>query len=320
MDLDRSIQQGSDYLKDFQVFLWREYGIKTLAIVPAKRGYYGETWRLKTVDSCYFAKLDYFSHHQKIFQKSLPVVDYLCENGIDFINKIVKTKRGNLHSFFKSAVVGVFEWIDGDNVENDDTKEMEYQMLCQIYPLTKPGLDIPVATFSNEMALRFFTEWGKVKDALQVDKNRMVDQLFERHRQMLQHCATRLHDVSLLCQKDNDYFYITHGDAGGNFLITKEKPYIVDWDEVMVAPLERDAWVMCCHDWARKLFDDTLKKNNIPYQLRLERLAFYCYHMFFFYLGEFLEGHKVYDKSARIEDYLTDSWITERIRFAEEIC
>ena len=319
MESNKNIQQGSSYLKDFEDFLWKEYGFTTLAIAPAKRGYYGETWQIRTVDSCYFAKLDYFPHHQKIFQKSLPVVDYLCESGVDFINTIVKTKSGNLHSFFKSAVVGIFEWIDGDNVETDDTKEMEYQMLCQIYPLTKSGLDIPVATFSNEMAVRFFEEWGKVKERLQCDKNRTVDQLLENHRPSLQHCATRLSHISSLCQRDNDHFYITHGDAGGNFLISKEKPYIVDWDEVMIAPLERDAWVMGCHDWARKLFDDTLIRNGIPYQLRLERLAFYCYHMFFFYLGEYLEGHKVYDKSEQIEDYLTDSWITERLRFADKI-
>ena len=319
MELDRNVPQEDNDLKEFENFLWREYGIKAIAINPAKRGYYGKTWRIRTLDSCYFAKLDYFSHHQKIFQKSLPVVDYLCESGIDFISKIVKTKREKLHSYFNSAVVGVFEWIDGDNVETDDTKEIEYQMLCQIYPLTKPGFDIPVATFSTEMALRFFAEWEKVKEALQYGKYRAVDQLLENHRQMLQHCASRLSHISSLCQRNNNHFYITHGDAGGNFLIDKEKHYIVDWDEVMIAPLERDAWVMCCYDWARALFDDTLKKNHISYQLQPERLAFYCYHMFFFYLGEFLEGHKMYDKSERIEDYLTNGWITERVKFADKI-
>jgi hypothetical protein len=33
----------------------------------------------------------------------------------------------------------VFEWIDGENIETDDTKTSEYQMLSIIYPLTKKG-------------------------------------------------------------------------------------------------------------------------------------------------------------------------------------
>lgn len=76
---------------------------------------------------------------------------------------------------------------------------------------------------------------------------------------------------------------------------------------------------MGCYDWARKLFDDTLRENHIPYHLRPERLAFYCYHMYFYYLGEFLMVHPLCDKSERIVEYFEDGWIKSRITFADTL-
>ena len=53
--------------------------------------------------------------------------------------------------------------------------------------------------------------------------------------------------------------------------------------------------------------------------LRLEVLMFYCYHMFFFYLSEFLTDAKHFDLVARLEQYFGDSWITERVEFADKV-
>ena len=40
-----------------------EYGIDAIGIYPAKRGFYGETWRLEDSDRSYFLKLDYSAAH-----------------------------------------------------------------------------------------------------------------------------------------------------------------------------------------------------------------------------------------------------------------
>ena len=47
----------------------------SVEITPAKRGYYGETWKVKGNAGCYFLKMDYLSYHQKKFQNSLAVID-----------------------------------------------------------------------------------------------------------------------------------------------------------------------------------------------------------------------------------------------------
>jgi Ser/Thr protein kinase RdoA (MazF antagonist) len=285
------------------------YGFNICDIAPANRGYWAETWKLCTSDRAYFVKLDYFKRHQKLFQNSLPVVEYLCGNGVDFIANVVKTRGGELFTSFNDAVLAVFDWIDGENLETDKTKPYEFQMLCEIYRLTKPGFNIPKAKFSDDMALRFYKLWEGHKNIVPI---------IERHKEKLAHYAARLAYFAKICRGDDSGFYLSHGDAGGNFMVSGERHYIVDWDEVMYAPPERDAWVMACRDWALKLFDNTLKRNEIPYKLRPERLAFYCYHYFFLYLSEFLEDFIGHGDAKEILQYFSeDDFIWERIVFAD---
>lgn len=167
--------------------------------------------------------------------------------------------------------------------------------------------------------VRFYEQWDALKRAPQTDANRAALDVLERYKAKTDHCAARLAHFAARCRQHPAAFYLTHGDAGGNFFVGNGRNYILDWDEVMYAPLERDAWVMGCYDWARRLFNDTLQANGIDDRLHPERLAFYCYHMFFFYLGEFLQVHPMQDKSQRIRAYFEDGWILSRIRFADTI-
>ncbi len=316
--MQNEISHDKEYILQLKKAIYEQYGISAVEITPAERGYYGETWKIHA-GSDYFLKMDYLPFHQKRFQQSLFLIEYLCESGIDFVGRIIKTRENKLYSRFNTAVIGLFEWIDATNVETDETKSAEYQLLCQIYLLSKPGLNIPTALFSDDAAMRFYQQWDRLKSAPKTDANCTVLSIFEHFKEEISHCAVRLSHFAGLCRQDESSFYLTHGDAGGNFFIGSGKNYILDWDEAMYAPIERDAWVMGCYDWARKLFNDTLRTNGIPYQLRPERLAFYCYHMYFFYLNEFLAVHSISDKSQRIAEYFENCWIKTRIKFADAI-
>ena len=323
-----TVHRDNDYTDSLKKFIRKEYNIDAVVIAPANRGYYGETWKLETSERSYFVKIDYSPRHQNVFRNSLPVMQYLCESGIDFIGTIIKTGDGRLYSDFNSAILGVFDWIEGENIETDETKTPEYQMLCKIYHLTKQGFDIPTIAFSDDMATRFYEKWESLKTLPSNDANDKVKAILESNGDELLRRSTRLKHFASLCKSDTDDFYITHGDAGKNFFVAKDRNYIVDWDEVMYAPLEHDAWEMGCRDWARKLFNDTLKENNINYELRLERLAFYCYHMYFYFLDEFLDelldeflgDFMLHGIVSSIEEYFDDSdFMVERIQFADTI-
>ena len=309
-----NILRDNEYITCLKKFIYDNYNINTVSIKAAKRGYYGETWRIDTNGAGYFIKLVYPAVHAVTYERSFSIIQHLCDHGIDFISKIVKAKDGSLFSRFDGAVLGVFEWIDGDNIETDATKIPEYKMLARIYAIPACGISIPTENFSGRSADRFFKQWNALDNA------RLLP-LLEKNRNKIEHRAARLKYFSGLCQDVTNVtkeYFITHGDAGGNLIKSGNKYYIVDWDNPILAPPERDAWVMCSRDWARDAFDDALRQNGIHYILRPERLAYYCYDFFFFYLCSYLDGFTQSDPVREIEEYI-DGWIEKSFEYADNV-
>jgi hypothetical protein len=220
----------------------------------------------------------------------------------------VRTKDGKLYAQFDGAVLGVFDWIDGENIQNEKTKIEEYKMLAKVYTVPSCGISIPHEDFSGNTAVKFFKQWSELKDE-------PLRSLFEKNRAKIEHRAARLQRFSGLCRGDTTDFYITHGDAGGNLIESGDKYFIVDWDNPIFAPMERDAWFCMSWEWAMTAFYDSLRENGIRYTLRPERLAYYCYDFFFFYLNAYLDAHT---QSDTIEEYI-DGWIAESFRYADAI-
>lgn len=53
-----------------------EYGIKADKITPAKRGFFGETWRTQAGEKVYFVKLDCWTQHKEKFRSSFGALDF----------------------------------------------------------------------------------------------------------------------------------------------------------------------------------------------------------------------------------------------------
>ena len=304
--------RSDEYRQQLLDFIRQEYEIEGIGISSTKRGFYGETWKLSTTDDSYFIKTVYSAVHKPVYENSFPVIDRLNCYEIDFVSKIVKTSRGQLSTHFDGAVLGVFDWIEGENRQDDDTKIREYRMLAKVYTVPTAGLCIPKEDFSARSAEIFFAQWESLSSDLPICT------LFERHRDRIEDRAKRLRLFSQRCKNDRSSFFITHGDAGGNYIVSKEKDYLVDWDNPMLAPPERDAWFCMQWDWARKAFHETLRQNGIDYSLRPERLAYYCYHMFFFYLNAYLDRFTHTGITQGVEEYM-DCWIEESFQFADTI-
>ena len=79
-------------------------------------------------------KVDYWDHHKKEFQNSLPIIQYMTDSGISFIPKIIKTKDGHLYSSFRQGTAVVFEHIPGMLSEDYPTAQL-YNHLTKIYRL-----------------------------------------------------------------------------------------------------------------------------------------------------------------------------------------
>ena len=318
-----TIERDDAYIKQLLGFISSAYNLESISITPAKRGYFGETWQLNTADKSYFLKLDYSNLHKNIYKNSFHILQYLNDSGINFISRIIKTKQGELHSCFDSAVVGVFDWLDGENIQDERTKIPEYQMLTKVYTVPPKGLSIPRENFFTESADLFFAQCEKLKNDSADNTASQILALFKQNQDKIKHRAERLKLFSERCKPDTSNFYITHGDAGGNIIMNNEKFYIVDWDDPILAPPERDAWFCLYWDWTIDVFNKEMQKNGINYLLRPERLAYYCYHSFFWYLTEHLEtyfeiGNRGGDMHEKLIDYLS-GWIEEELNFADTI-
>jgi len=229
------VVRSGEYIERLLGFIQCEYGIVATSLTPASRGFYGETWRLDAAGASYFLKLVYPAVHKHIYERSFPVIQHLCDNGIDFINRIVKTKGGRLSILYDGAVLGVFDWIEGVNVQDEVSKVEEYRMLAKVYTVPPGGIPIAHEDFSGSTAVMFYEQWGGLQD-------KELCALFDKNRAKIEYRAARLRRFSGLCRGDTSDFFITHGDPGGNVLINNGKYSIVDWDYPLYTPVERDAW------------------------------------------------------------------------------
>jgi hypothetical protein len=327
------VKRSDAYIGNLSVFINTVYDLQITAIKEASRGFYGETWRIESGGNSYFVKLDYSSAHKKIYRNSFHVIDFLCENGIDFIGKIVKTRTGNLYAEYDGAVLGVFEWIEGDNIQDDTTKIHEYKMLSKIYTIAPKTINIPCESLTDHCAGLFYRQWEKLERCEKSESAGNILSVFNDKREVIARVADRLKLFSDRCNGDKPPYYITHGDAGGNVIVQKAncgkdgiKHYIIDWDDPKLAPPERDAW-FCLHwDWAVKAFNAAMAENGIAYTLRPERMAYYCYHSFFHYLTEYMEayfdlgenGDRGKPTYAEIYDYF-NCWINDEIAYADRL-
>ena len=303
-----NVERSDEYKSRLLDFIRKKYGIGAFCITPAKRGFYGETWRLDASDASYFLKLVYPAAHRPVYKRSFQLIQHLCDHGISFISRIVKAVDGSLYTWFDGAILGVFDWIYGENIQNEKTKVQEYRMLAKVYSISPSSISIPREDFSGNSADRFYRLWDALHD-------RQLRSLFEKNRAKIEHRAARLKRFSNLCRGDTADFFITHGDAGGNVIENGDRYFIVDWDDSIVAPIERDAWFCMAWEWAMTAWGDALRENGINYALRSERLAYYCYDFFFFYLNAYLDAST---RAETVEEY-TDGWIEESFMYADEI-
>lgn len=310
------VPRDSAYTGRLIGFLRQAYGISPLSIAPAERGFFGETWRVDAAEGRFFLKCCYAPTQRDNYAASFRVLEHLRDHGIDAISRAVKAESGALFVRFDGAVLGLFEWIEGEHIETDETKWPEYQALARIYAVSAEGLAIRREDFAAGSAALFFAGWRRLQSDSAGEWPGRILACFERNRAMLERRADRMRELARKCEGDLSNFYITHGDAGGNLILRGGKAFIVDWDDPLLAPPERDAWVMCWKSWAVDLFHQALRLQGIDYALRPERLAYYTYHYFFYYLCEYLAALPKEGVGHLIEQYF-DGWIVERAAHAD---
>lgn len=300
-------------------FLEQEYDFSVHQIIPAKRGFFGETWRIVTNGTIYFVKIDDWDYHKQMYQDSLPVIQYMTDHGIHFIPKVIKTKDGQLFCRFRQGIAAVMEYVEGENREDYPVEQL-FEHLAPIYQLESGNIGLATETFGTEASADFF----RLRNTITLPP--AVTRMIDKKGQMISRYAERLERLSIICRDDLSGFHITHGDAGGNCILNEKQFYIIDWDSVKLAPVERDAWFFICDSSQIAAVSMVMQKHQLCDKINWERLSYYCYHSFFYYLTEYLNSYlcakndKLKKSIAEsLKKYLEQNWIYKRLDTADLI-
>ncbi|MDR2656867.1 MAG: aminoglycoside phosphotransferase family protein [Oscillospiraceae bacterium] len=316
------IKRDGAYLYELTEWIRREYPINPIDIAPAKRGYFGETWRLKASEGVFFLKLNY-SPHRELYANSFHALEHMREHGVDFVSEIVRANDGALFKRWDNAVLGVFRWIYGETVQDEwSTREM-HRMLARIYTLPTSGLAVRQEDFAPSSAAVFRRQCALLA-ADEHETSAQILAVFDKRGGIFTHRGERLEMFSARCKADGvSPLFITHGDAGGNIIRNGGRHSLVDWDDPVLAPPERDAWMGLNSEGALDAFQSAMRGEGIDYALRPDRLAFYCYYSFFWYLTEYLAAYFELravgkDWPETLETYFA-CWIEDEVKAADGI-
>lgn len=261
------------------------YGLESVRNRETLNGFYGEIWEAVKDGQRYVVKLDRSPKHQITLHRSLPVLPHLWRHGLRCVPRVLDTQDGALSISFMGGTLAVFSQVPGDPMQ-EHQHALLFDCLAQVYDVPTPA-NLWHETFDfhveREVAL-YITSLSTFPH----ESARSLSAFFRTKVPMLSRYAARLQYFSARCRRDMDGFVITHGDPRRNTLIHEGRASLIDWDDLLYAPPERDAWLFLDRKEELPLFEEALAAHGMPYRFRNERLAFYCYYMFFQYLRESL--------------------------------
>lgn len=228
--------------------------------------------------------------------RTLPLLREMYDKGVTRICYPIHGKDG-LCIMVDSTLVVLFNYIPAQQGYDYDLYSFG-QLLGQIHAITpKLTATMPIQGFKSPH--QEFLETG-FERLLQSQKTDAVSQKLQQVLHQYQD-TTRLYIAEYLrliehCSQKPCAFVVTHGDVNGNVLVkSPDDFYIMDWDEMELAPAERDMWLfadkpefMAGYKTSRP--DFTLDDDHLKHAI----------------LGNYFEGLMIYLTEALNENADTD--------------
>lgn len=304
--MKKLVERNKEYLKELNKQLSENYGFIINQINPASRGMDGETWIVTTSTDKFFIKINYSGVNNKNFIKSLNAIELLNKKNVGNINEIIKTKNNKNYIKFKNKILVVFKYIDGKIDYNYPYLKL-MKLLVNIYKVNVK-FGIPRENFrinkllkrlnNNLLKAQKFYELNNVLSNYQINIQKYVKELKKYYK--------KIDKKSLKV--------VTHGDDCVNIMVGNDVS-LVDWDGILLAPIERDCWFFMDYKYKIKNINNLLKNNNINYRISRNMLAYYAYKSIIIYLNNDIEKYlklKNQESLNDIED-IFEGWVFKKI-------
>ncbi|HDV6760870.1 TPA: aminoglycoside O-phosphotransferase APH(9)-Ia [Legionella pneumophila] len=203
-------------------------------------------YKADSESNSYFVKLKY-GHHDEI---NLSIIRLLYDSGIKEIIFPIYTRDTKLFQQIDHFKIIVYPFIDAPNGFTQNLTEKQWQqlgkVLRQIHETSVPTAiqqRLRKETYSpkwREMVRSFYNKIGFDDSDDQITAD--FKSFFNQKIDLIHRLVDSSEELSQKIQPDLDKYVLCHSDvhAGNVLVVNEESIYIIDWDEPMLAPKERD--------------------------------------------------------------------------------
>ncbi|MBM17911.1 MAG: spectinomycin phosphotransferase [Epsilonproteobacteria bacterium] len=241
-----------DFLQEQHIIqcLNTNYGIKVAALtfIPLGADMDASVYKAQTYDqSSYFVKLKRGCHQDIGTIMQL----LLHDNGIKQIIYPIKTNHGQPTCHIDDFTITAYPFIEGKNGFNIDLTNGQWitlgKALKEVHEFHLPS------SIKDQIKLESYSpKWREAVRSMYTyidTEQRVTDEIalklltfMKEHRATIQRLVNRADQLEQKIQKQSPEFVLCHSDIhAGNVLIANDgNIYIVDWDQPIMAPKERD--------------------------------------------------------------------------------
>jgi Ser/Thr protein kinase RdoA (MazF antagonist) len=227
-----------------------EYGIRDATLTLAPRGSVSETYYVDTGNGRYFAKIAKLSQYTEYIERTLPALLELHRLGIEQISYPIPTTDGRLSVRADDLIFVMLNCVEGRWEWRYPTTTPAYpfepyvRLLARVHQLSSQ-VNVPLVreTFDLSYKRYLLPHLDQLQTGTFDNPHEQALQAFiNAHRDELLRDIALLDEVQAKMRSAQLPFILTHSDAFGNVLYDGEQVSIVDWDDLMLAPSERDTW------------------------------------------------------------------------------
>ena len=288
------------------------YGIavNTLIFLPLGADMNASVYKAETQDGLsYFVKLKRGHRHDM----SVAILALLQASGIQQIIPPIKATDGELTQHINDFTLTVYPFVDGQNGFcynlTDDQWVALGKVLRQVHEF-----DVPPPIKDRIRKEIYSDKWREAVRSLEAhidgrpagDEPALKLQAFmKEHKAVIHRLVDRAESLSQKIQKQSHEFVLCHSDIhGGNVLIDGNGAiYIVDWDEPIMAPKERDLMFIgggVANTWNNPREEEFFYKGYGKAKINMTILAYYRHERIVEDIAEY--GHALLLTTAGGED------------------
>lgn len=282
---------GKQSLSDQSIIdcLNTDYGIKvtTLTFLPLGADINASVYKAETHDqSSYFIKLKRGHHHDI----SATIIALLHDAGIQQIIPPIKNKHGQPIQHIDDFTLIVFPFVEGQDGFSRDLTNDQWVILGKVMRQIHE-IDVPPSVQRMIRREAYSPKWREAVRSLytHIEAEPSIDEIslklmtfFKNHAATIHRLVDRAEQLGQKIKDQSPKFVLCHSDIhGGNVLIDgNDIIYMVDWDDPIMAPKERDLMFIgggVANVWNRPNEEEFFYKGYGKTEINMSILAYYRY-------------------------------------------